>query len=486
MRSLRWKLSAAFLLTSVLCITVPAALIQRITFSEFDQLRSDQQLDNFVEAAATYYSNARTWSGIELYLETFNSLGYLPLPGQPGNGNGQGQGQQGQGNRPGNPFIIPANGNPPLGANRPQFLLVSLDGIALNSAGNYLPGQRVRAADMQGSEVMTVNGIARALVITFGNPPELSEREQSFLARVTQALALAALMVVVAAVLIGFGLASQLTRPLRQLTVALKTFRHGQTQPIPTRSRDEIGQLVNAFNQMSTELTQAELLRQQMTADIAHELRSPLTVVTGYLEAMRDGTLAPTQERFDVLHGEALQLQRLIDDLRTLSLADAGQLRLERERVEVRDLLEDTQRAFAHQAASQKIRLSISVTHELPPVLVDPSRLSQVLGNLVSNALRYTPEGGCIELVGTSTAHGARLTVRDNGAGIAPDALPNLFQRFFRADASRQSDDGNTGLGLAIARAIIEAHQGKLSAESAGIGQGSVFHIDLPAAPLRT
>jgi signal transduction histidine kinase len=220
-----------------------------------------------------------------------------------------------------------------------------------------------------------------------------------------------------------------------------------------------------------------------MTADIAHELRTPLTVIAGYIESMRDGVLAPSPDRLGVIYAEIEHLQRLVGDLRLLSQADAGELKLNRQPLPPLELLQQAAASFAHQAQQKGVRLHLSPNGPLAPIHVDETRMLQVLGNLLSNALRYTPPGGQVELRAASGAAGAGVTlsVQDTGPGIAPDDLPHIFNRFYRADPSRAEDSGASGLGLAIAKALVEAHGGALSAVSA-LGQGTTFTIHFPVA----
>jgi two-component system, OmpR family, sensor histidine kinase BaeS len=250
---------------------------------------------------------------------------------------------------------------------------------------------------------------------------------------------------------------------------------------VTVRSSDELGALAASFNQMSADLAHASTLRRQMTADIAHDLRTPLSVILGYTEALRDGKLPPEQDIFDTLHIEAQHLQHLINDLRTLSLADAGELPLTRQIIEPQALVERAAATYRIQAQAQGITLETYCAPSAPRIDVDVERMAQVLGNLLSNALRWTPTGGTVFVRADAAKGGVRLKVTDTGAGIAAEDLPHIFERFYRADAARRRNEGSSGLGLAIAKGIVEAHGGTISAASEP-GNGTTFTITLSAA----
>jgi len=199
--------------------------------------------------------------------------------------------------------------------------------------------------------------------------------------------------------------------------------------------------------------------------------------MSGYVEGMRDGVLKPTKERFDAMYKESRHLSRLVEDLRTLSLADAGELSINKRPTDGGELVRDSATTFKVLAKDRKITMNVDVEKGLPKIMMDPERIEQVLDNLVSNALRYTPPGGKITLSAYQEGKGIALSVADNGEGIAADVLPHVFERFYRGDPARQGDE--SGLGLAIARSIIELHGGKISAMSDGIGKGSTFTIVL-------
>ncbi len=283
--------------------------------------------------------------------------------------------------------------------------------------------------------------------------------------------------------IIGFLLARLISRPLKELTVATEAVSAGNfSQQVPVRSKDEIGRLAASFNQMNADLDQSNQLRRQMTADIAHDLRTPLTVLSGYTEALQDGKLVGSPQIFSALDAQVNQLKHLVEDLRTLSLADAGELTLNRRLIDPKALLERTALSYFGVAEAQKITLKLKAADDLPAISVDTDRMGQLLGNLISNALRHTPTGGQIILSGKHAADRVILQIQDNGEGIDRQDLPHIFERFYRADEARHRTYGETGLGLAICRSIVEAHGGQITAESAGKGQGATFTISVPAA----
>jgi len=271
-----------------------------------------------------------------------------------------------------------------------------------------------------------------------------------------------------------------MTRPLRELTQATRAVAQGDlAQKIPVRSQDELGKLVESFNQMSADLAQATESRQQMTADIAHDLGSPLTVIGGYLEAMEEGILEVTPARITVMHTEISHLQHLVRDLRTISLADAGQMPLNSKQVETGTFLRRVASSYELAAEKKGIYLKVEVADNPPSIKIDEERMAQALGNLVSNALRYTSEGSIsLGAVQNAATNDVLITVSDTGTGIEKADLSRIFERFYRADQARNLEAGESGLGLAITRAIVEAHGGEISVESK-IGKGTKFEISL-------
>lgn len=313
--------------------------------------------------------------------------------------------------------------------------------------------------------------------------------EQQYLQAVNNALWLAGAGAVAVAIVVGLFLAHQIAAPLHALTAAAKRIARGDlSQRVALEGRDEIGELAAAFNTMAEALGRNEELKRHLVADVAHELRTPLTVLQGKVEAMLDGVVKPTPPQLAALHEEILLLSRLVADLRTLSLADAGQLELHRSPTDLGALIRGAAAAAEPQAQAKNIALSLELAPGLPPAAVDPDRIGQVLRNILSNALRYTPEGGSIRIAAaTSPGHdgASQITVSlsDTGAGIPPEELSRVFDRFYRADPSRARGTGGSGIGLAIVKQLVEAHGGTVWAESV-LGRGSTFHFRIPASSL--
>jgi signal transduction histidine kinase len=272
----------------------------------------------------------------------------------------------------------------------------------------------------------------------------------------------------------------RLGTPFADIMAATDAIAHGNLSVrLPENNRGPLGNLARRFNNMVAELERAEQQRRNLTADIAHELRTPLHIIQGNLEGMLDGVYEPTPENITDILDETRLLARLVDDLQTLSLAEAGQLPLHPTRFLLADLLTDAAAGFESRAAAQKVNLRVDVPDPSPELNADYDRLIQVLSNLLTNALRHTPEKGIITLRGEATDDGVRITVSDTGAGIPLEDLPYIFDRFWRSDKSRARTEGSSGLGLAITKQLVLAHGGTITAESE-LGVETKFIIELP------
>ena len=370
-----------------------------------------------------------------------------------------------------------------------RLRLADAQGNLIADTGGIAAG-RLNESQIQQAITLQDNGVVVGYLLAEGGISLGSNEEAYLLNRLSRASVLAGLIAGSLALGLAMLLAYSLAQPLRTLTNAAGRLAQGDlSQRVAFRGHDELTELGNAFNHMAASLQQAEQSRRAMTTDIAHELRTPLAVQRAHLEALQDGIYPLTAENLSAVLEQNLLLSRLVDDLRTLALADAGQLTLERTPTDFAKLVQRTVERFEPQAATRQVSLSLDLppdTSSLPLLSLDPMRIEQIINNLLSNALRYTPQGGKIECQLSTNApsaipnaYTAVFTIHDSGAGIPLEALPHVFERFYRADRARSRAEGGTGLGLAIARQIAEAHDGTLTAANHPQG-GAIFTLTLP------
>lgn len=452
MRSLATRLTLAFLAVGIATVAMIGAFALLRTRTAFDRWEYDRNIISLANMLEDHYEVRGSWDGAEAVLERGRAENGLSDWWQH------------------TPVAL-------FDAQR-QVVLASSD---FSQIGRNWPAEALRGVPLEvGGATVGWLAVGRAPVPL---PDRRLRPEQALLQRVVQSILYGAVGAVAVALILGVVLARTLTRPIRELTAATHALRGGQLgAQVQVHSEDELGQLAASFNQMSADLAQTTELRRQMTADIAHELRTPLSVILGYSEALQDGKLEGNSQTYAALHDAAGHLQRLVDDLRTLALADAGELTLNLRPVDPRALLERCVLAHMAQAQAAAISLELEAATDLPEVSADPDRIAQVLNNLTINALRHTPAGGSIHFSAEQVpgVQQVAMRVRDTGTGISPEDLPHVFDRFYRGDKARQSDEGETGLGLAIARSIIESHGGSIGVEST-LGQGTTFTLTLPS-----
>ncbi len=358
-----------------------------------------------------------------------------------------------------------------------RILIVDSAGKVVVDTGGNLIGNTFAASS--GTFMIPIRSGEQTVgqLVTFEESP--SGPEGPLLLAINRVLLATAITAGVVGLLIALLLSQNLTSPLRHLSGAMQRFARGERNlNLPKPSGDEVGDLTRSFQGMMTDLERQESLRKEMTADIAHELRTPLAVIRANLDALADGVYPMTKENLAPIQESAELLDRLIEDLRTLELADAGQLALEKSDVDLCRLIRRVAARFSPRAESRSQKLEILPFENLPPAKADLQRLEQILGNLVDNAMRHTPDGGTVRLGVKAEGSAVLLTVEDSGPGIPEDSIDRIFERFYRLDSGRARSEGGSGLGLAIARKLAEAHGGTLTAENRPEG-GARFTLRL-------
>jgi len=314
-----------------------------------------------------------------------------------------------------------------------------------------------------------------------GSEALVEDLNESFAVAVNQILLIAAAAALLTAVLVSTFVTRRLVRPIQRMRDASRRIAAGEYEErVEVPGEDELGALARSFNQMARTLAETEERRRQLVGDVAHELRTPLANIRSVMEGLVDGVLPRDPATFHQVEREVSRLQRLVQDLEDLSRAEAGQMLLEREHVDPSRFIEEAATRLRPQYEDKEVALAIDLPEQLPVVAVDTWRMTQVMLNLLGNALQYTPQGGRVMVTAGREEGQLVLSVSDTGLGIDPEDLPHLFDRFYRADKSRSRAGGGSGIGLTIARHLVEAHGGRLWAESAGPGHGSTFTFTLP------
>jgi signal transduction histidine kinase len=461
MRSLRSRLTFTHALVAFVGVVIVAVLVTAVLRLAFDRLtdrRIQAEADAAADVIAAVYQRRQSWDGVAQVLQRRVAQ-----------------------NRP-NDLL-----------RRRRLLVYDASGnLVFDNGGGLAPRQSPPRTGLESP--ITVDGRAVGSVVMGGQVGEFTQAETEFLRMVRWSLIAGSALAVLIALVVGRVITGRVTRPLRSMQGAAHRLASGGShQPLAIPPDRELAELAVSFNTMAAELGRQEQLRRQQVADIAHELRTPLSVLRLQLESIEDGIAQPTPETLRSLAEETSLLTRLVDDLRLLSLADAGQLSLAIEAVDASAAGERVVGNVAPRARQQQIDLRIERPQAALAVLADPQRLLQILGNLIENALRYTPAGGTVTLrLAQSAASSAPslpahpagwvvFEVADTGAGIPASELPQIFERFYRADKARARETGGSGLGLAIVQRLVEMQSGRIWVSSA-LGQGTTFHVALPAA----
>ena len=443
-RSLRFRLLAATILVVLIAVGVTAFVATRRTTGEFQRyVEQHSPLDERRLAffLARTYDRTRSWDGMQ------------PEVAQLAQMSGQ------------------------------RVVVADADRKIVADSDNKLIGKSVAPNWAPPAAALVSGGTLVGML--YLDPMSGAERaDTAFLTAVNRSVLFGALIAGLAAVAVTLAISSRILRPVERLTEAAQRMEKGDlTVRVPVTSEDEIGQLAHAFNSMAGSLAQQEQLRRNMVTDVAHELRTPLTNLRGYLEAARDGLIPPDDALVDNLYEETMLLSRLVADLQELAQAEAGQLTLLRQPASLAGIVEQAVAILRPQANAKGLALIVDLPADLPAVDVDPERIGQVLRNLLNNAAAHTSQGGEITVAAQANSREVSVSVHDTGTGIAPEHLPYVFDRFYRADQSRARQTGGAGLGLAIAKQLVIAHGGTITATSAP-GQGSTFTFTLPIAPV--
>jgi two-component system OmpR family sensor kinase/two-component system sensor histidine kinase BaeS len=439
------RLSLAFVLVAVssaLAVAVLATLAASNQFQQYLVRREALSQTGVLEQLAAYYQATGTWDGVEVVLAQFT-------------GRGQGRG-------------------------RPPLLLADANGVVVYDERQQRTGMPLSGTERDSALPVTVNEAAVGyLLLGAQDRGTLETSEQDYLDQLQRTLIIAALIAAGAGILIGLVISRTVSRPLSQLAQAARAFAaHNWDQRVTVGGTEEVAEVAFAFNDMADALQQAETQRRNLMADVAHELRTPLTVLQGNLRAMLDGVYPLERSEIATLYDETRLLNRLVDDLRELALAEAGQLKLNLHPIDLTPLVAATVTNFMPIAEERDLTLRTTIDRAVE-VRADPDRAAQVLRNLIANALWHTPPQGKVAVEAQLIDRGWQISVTDNGEGIAPEDLPHVFDRFYRSDKSRARHTGGSGLGLAIAKSLVEAMGGQIGVESSP-GQGSRFWFRLP------
>ncbi len=318
-----------------------------------------------------------------------------------------------------------------------------------------------------------------------GNDPALEEDLRvNFISAINEITLTATLVSLVVAMAVSLFTSRRIVEPIRGMMRASREIAAGHFhRRVAVVSEDELGALAQSFNQMAEALELTEQRRLNLIGDVAHELRTPLTNLRTMLEALTDGVLPPDPATFQTMHHEVLRLQRLVQDLQELSRAEAGEMAMFPEKVDPAQLVSRVVDRLALQYHDKGVALHVNIAPDLPAIFVDPARITQVLVNILGNALQYTPQGGQVWVSVRRAGEAIQFVVRDTGRGIPAEDLPHIFERFYRVDKSRARASGGSGIGLTISKHIVEAHGGRIWAKSEGLGKGSEFGFTIPMHP---
>jgi signal transduction histidine kinase len=463
MRSISLKIILVLVIVSLAGAIFTTFFIQGRTRNAFDSFIKDQDQLALADLLISHFEDHSSWENADIYFRDFYKN---KRPGFPGGGSG-GKNP----NKPGDNLAPP------------PFVLTNPSGVVLIGLANhpgFLVGDQITERDLQDSLALEINGKVEGHLVPIPISPNRSSMQQTFLGTVQRGLFISSAVTLLIALVLGGILITSFTRPIRKLANGTEKIASGDLgYQVEIKSADELGRLAASFNEMSTDLQNADRLRKQMTADIAHDLRTPLSILHGYTEAISEGKMTGNPEIYQAMHQQTRHLNYLIEDLRTLSLLDSEEIQFQLENIDPGRILKQTQTAFIPLIAKKELNLSLDLQEGLPRVTLDPDRLNQVLGNLINNAINVLPNRGNIWLKAWQEGDQLVIEVKDDGLGISEDDLPNIFNRHYKIDPSRGKEQESSGLGLAITKKLVEAQGGDISVTSK-LGNGTVFRISFP------
>jgi signal transduction histidine kinase len=466
--SLRWKLGGALLLVVLVSVGIMAFLTNQNTTTQFQNyLQSGNRAytQRLVESLEQFYTQRQNWNGAQ--------------------------------------EVLIAS----LRTNSDRLALADISSIIVADTASQLIGKPSASLGVPGGTSITVSGqVVGILYLSLSgtgagrgymggrgggsNSPaqaNIQTSEGNFLSRINNYIWIAGIISIAVALLLGIFLTRQVTRPLQGLNAGAKHISEGDLKyRVKVHSNDEIGQVAASFNNMAVKLENSEESRRRLVSDVAHELRTPLTIIQGTVDGIKDGVFQPDEEHLDSIREQTVLLTHLVNDLRDLSLAESGQLKLDLQPSDIVDLVRRKITQFEVNARKKNIRLLLQSQPAIPLIRIDTRRIEQVLGNLLSNAIRHAQEGGQItvsletlDAKSSNMKHSLKVSVTDTGEGIPAEHLPYIFERFYRVETSRSRSQGGAGLGLAIVKQMVQAHGGQVWVESQA-GHGSTFYFSLP------
>ncbi|OGN98524.1 MAG: hypothetical protein A2Y58_00110 [Chloroflexi bacterium RBG_13_51_52] len=465
--NLNFRLLVAFTLVIIVTIGTAFFLTYRTTRHEITQMGERLELNQDARMQmelSSYYQFVNTWDGIQTFIDQCGTLYQRRIVLTDQNN------------------IVVADSDGTLLGNTYNENSISeeIAQIPISSTGQMLEiifPQRQGKPWVSSTSPDTVG----TLYVVHGDFPDINRTAlQLTYEGIGRFFIWGGLLAIGIAILLAFLLSRRILSPVKSLIGATRKFGKGDfSHRVDYKGQGELGELARSFNSMADDLERTQSLRRNMVADVAHELRTPLSNLKGYLEAISDGVIKPDKTTIRSLNEEALSLSRLVADLQELSLADAGELKINTQQSDINALIEETVAALQPKATGKKLKLTTNLTAGLPLLNIDAHRIKQVLYNLLDNAIAHTGKNGKITVTVLKQNNAVSISVSDTGEGIPPEELSMIFERFYRVDKSRARTTGGSGLGLTIAKRLVETHGGKISVKSQP-GKGSTFTFTLP------